>query len=382
MEVGPKKALSPRVHLELPPPSQRAVSRTLRFRPRTPNSAYADASTADQATLIASRASKGRPHSAGHVPGRAFRNQQDFDAIEHTVPVRSVHETVRTVRLEVAPFLLSRHDLVHATRVSLRGRELYASDAAKLALAISGGALHLCDDLDLGGCRFADEGMEALSIALGGGAMPRLTSLYLCGNGIGDDGMTFLAAALRRGGLSSLEALYLGRNHIGDAGIDSLASSCSARGGLSRCRLLQLSYNQFGDAGLSAFAAAASERRAFPKLERLWLNHNDYFELGSIALAQALDGGFLKGLRELHIDDPESVLIKVTGMKAACKTRSITLGAGRVLQPWKTAPRRHKCAGKMRVGIGIEPIDWEDGPAPGSYVKMTSIGKGPLSGPT
>ena len=342
---------SKRVQLDVPLPTERVVLRAFACRPLTPNTAYADATTAQQATLMASRAARGRPKSASAVPGRPV-SPHDFDAIEHTVPFRSTHEKVRAVRLEVAPFLLSRYDLVNAKQVNLRAHELGSSGAATLSIALVGGALHQCEDLDLGGNHMGDTGLEALSYAIGGGALPRLTSLYLCGNDFGDDGMTHLATSFRRRGGVRLEALYLGRNQVGDAGAMALASSCSKSRGLTRCRLLQLSHNQFGDAGLAALAAAATDRGAWPALDRLWLNHNSYFEDGSAALAKAIDAGGWPALRELHTDDPEALQIVVTGLKAACDKRSISRGAGRVFQHWKVAPKRYLGGGKLKPPPG------------------------------
>ena len=272
----------------------------------------------------------------------------DFYSVSTRAPRRTTREAANVLRLEASPFSLSRRDLAGRAIVSLRGRGLTSSDAALLSMALAGGSLHSCEDLDLGCNKLGDAGLEALSIVLGAGALPQLKSLCLTDNGIGDEGVGHLARALSRRGNGRLHGLYLGRNEIGDAGVEALLSSA---GGLAGCRVLQLCHNKIGDAGLTSFAAAVADGAC--RIERLWLNHNLYFEgEGANALAAAIDAGALPQLRELHIDDAEGLGIKETGMKVATAKHGVSLAAGRVLQPRKVRPKYFYGGGRMKAPPG------------------------------
>jgi hypothetical protein len=162
-----------------------------------------------------------------------------------------------------------------------------------------------------------------------------------------------LAVALSKGGAPRLQGLYLHRNQIGDDGLTALTECCSSHSALRRLSFLQLSHNRVGDAGLTALAATAAAG-CWPKLERLYINHNKYATdgAGSPALARVIDSGSLPALREVHVDDPEGLGITVTGMATACARHGVTLGAGRVLEPFNVLPMRRRGAGWLRVDSG------------------------------
>ena len=98
-------------------------------------------------------------------------NDSDFYSVSTRAPRRTTREAANVLRLEAPPFSLSRRDLAGRAIVSLRGRGLTSSDAALLSMALAGGSLHSCEDLDLGCNKLGDAGLEALSIVLGAGAL-------------------------------------------------------------------------------------------------------------------------------------------------------------------------------------------------------------------
>ena len=268
--------------------------------------------------------------SIRRAAAQRLRNDTSGEARGTLLERCSSHSAAREVghvlRLETAPFHLSRNLMASGTSISFRGCSLVASDAAVLAIAISNGALHCCRDLDLVGNMIGD-GLEALSLALGAGALPRLVSLWLCGTGVTDSGVSHLAMALvRRDSLrtgwmqrpSCLTALHLSRNQISDAGAHTLAASAAR--GLRACSILRLSHNHIGNDGLNVLAACE-----WPRLERLYISHNEYSD--SSELSSAIEEGVrLPALMQLHVDDTTG-----TGMVNACSARLVTLSPGRKL---------------------------------------------------
>ena len=126
-------------------------------------------------------------------------------------------------------------------------------------------------------CSFSrDEGMGSLWSGMGGGHLPKLRALELPQNAIGDDDLGRLADALCRGACPKLRVLDLTTNCIGDAGLAALARAmCSEQ---------------------------PDGRLVLDQLVELKLGHNLIGDGGARHLADAVSGGALRNLIELHLD--------------------------------------------------------------------------------
>ena len=173
----------------------------------------------------------------------------------------------RLAPLLVAPFLLSRQDLLLLRHLRLPSAQLrngayrIGDPIKKLSSAIVIGALPNLTNLLLFSQRIGHDEIISLSNAIKPttgnpmGALPQLEQLDLSTNRIGDVGMQAFASAIANGALQNLKELNLYRNNISDSGMVSFVEAVRS-GALQNLKELELFQNDISDAGMAAFAEA------------------------------------------------------------------------------------------------------------------------------
>jgi Leucine-rich repeat (LRR) protein len=216
----------------------------------------------------------------------------------------------RLAPLLVAPFLLSRQDLLPLQRLRLETAHLpngayrIGDPVKKLSSAIAIGALPNLTKLQLLH-RVGDDGIISLSNAIKPttgnpmGALPQLEELDLNTIGIGDVGMQAFASAIANGALPNLEILDLRNNQISDPGMASLSDAVS-RGALANLSLLNLEANKISDAGMISLSEAFRSG-SLQNLTELGLFGNNISDAGMISFAEAVRSGALPNLDYLDL---------------------------------------------------------------------------------